>query len=465
MRGKLKLAGFLFAGILLAAALLLILVRPDAQDGDGRSGETSVYQVTDYSAEQVEAIEVLNAAGERYTIRLGAEGVSIDGAGPGVPLRRTLLLPVINLLLQGVSYSEPLPAERAGEYGMDTPRAVFTICFTGGETAVLRLGDETVKKNGVYLWPEDSGEVYVVEYAYDTLAGYGVYDYIDPVLAEIDQSGGFTISRLTLTNRTAGTELDIIRKPDTDRMDPSIYSYQVTGLRVYDAADDKLNAYLFDHLAPLRAEGVYTLDTSEENLEKLGLLEPACVLSFTDDRQGEAAFRFSRLGDGTALVMAEGVPVVYELAEADAALLDVTLEQIVSPFLLLQNITDVERFTVFDGEKEFVFDLQSDPDSGELLVSCGGEAVDTASFRKLYSRAATIYLQGMAERPEGKEPVLRVTYGCRNGEIYVTEFIPIDGRRCFAALNGSGEFYVRLTDVEFFLEGLYACIQGEALTE
>ena len=91
--------------------------------------------------------------------------------------------------------------------------------------------------------------------------------------------------------------------------------------------------------------------------------------------------------------------------------------------------------------------------------------MDTASFRKLYSRAATIYLQGMAERPEGKEPVLRVTYGCRNGEIYVTEFIPIDGRRCFAALNGSGEFYVRLTDVEFFLEGLYACIQGEALTE
>ena len=44
---------------------------------------------------------------------------------------------------------------------------------------------------------------------------------------------------------------------------------------VYAQTGYLINAYLFDHLAPLRAEGVYTLDTSEENLERLGLLEPA----------------------------------------------------------------------------------------------------------------------------------------------------------------------------------------------
>lgn len=465
MRGKMKIAGFLLAGILLAAALLLFLTRQGAPDGDSTPGEIGKYQVTDYPAEQVEAIEVLNAAGERYTIRLDEGGVSIDGIGPGVPLRRTLLLPVISLLLQGVSYSDPLPAERAGEYGMDTPRAVFTLCLSDGETAVLRLGDETVKKNGLYLWPENSGEIYVVEYAYDTMASYGPYDYIDPVLAEIDQSGGFTISRLTLTNRAAGTELDIVRKSAADRSDPSIYSYQVTGLSVYDAADEKLNAYLFDRLALLRAAGVYSLDVSEKNLEELGLLNPAYTLSFTDDQKGQGVFHFSRLEDGGALVLAEGTPVVYELAEADAAFLDVTLEQIVSPFLLLQSITEVERFTVYDGEKEFIFCLQNGPSSGELLVTYNGTAVDTASFRKLYSRAAAIYIQGVAERPEGVEPALRVDYLCRSGETHVTEFFPLDGRRCFAAVDGSGEFFVRLTDVEYFLEGLYACIRGEALTE
>ena len=54
--------------------------------------------------------------------------------------------------------------------------------------------------------------------------------------------------------------------------------------------------------------------------------------------------------------------------------------------------------------------------------------------------------------------VAALLYSLRKDAVSTASPIPIDGRRCFAALNGSGEFYVRLTDVEFFLEGLYACI-------
>lgn len=465
MKGKWKIGGLLFAGVLLTAILLLVLSRPNGQMEGASPEEVRKYQITNYSAEQVEAVEIQNLAGETYTIRLNGGNVSIDGIDSGVPLRKTLLLQGLSLLLRGVSYTPPLPAERAAEYGVDAPRAVFRLRFAGRRDVTLHLGNETVKKNGVYLWPEDSEHVYVAEYAYETLAGYDPYDYIDPVLAEIDQSGGFTISRLTLSNRAAGTELDIIRKPAAGPSDPSIYSYQVTGLSVYDAADEKVSAYLFDHLAPLRASGVYSLDVSEEHLKRLGLSSPAYTLSLTDDRQGVAVFRFSRKEDGAVLVLAEGTPVIYELEETAAGFLDVTLDQIVSPFLLLQSITDVERFTVYDGAAEFVFDLRTDPASGELLVSYNGTFLDTASFRKLYSRASAIYIQGMAEASETGDPIAKVTYHCRNGSVHTTAFFPLDGRRCFAALDGAGEFYVRLADVESLLEGLYAYVQGELLTE
>lgn len=465
MTKKLKIVGALFA-IALAAAGILVAVYFMNEETEIKK-DVQKWEITNYTYEDVEAIYIKNTAGEQYTIGFSEDVPYIEGIGKDVPLQRLGMLSIVDRILCGVSYSEPIPVEksRLEEYGLADPQAIFTIALTDGTMTNLRLGNQTVKKNGYYIWLENTSTAYIVENIYQTIAQYDAYDYIDPVLVQIPQEQAFTISRLSLSDWSVGETVTVALKKEGDGEEASVYSYMVTYPEVYDASDDKLRGYIFDYLVDLRAEDIYSLDVSDENLEKLGLLKPRYTLEIEDALAGTIELDFSCLGDGTVLALIEERPVIYQMAGGDVPFLEMTLDQFVSPFITLQPITEIEGFSVFDGEKTYDFVIHPDTEGTDLQVTYGEKTVDTDSFRKLYSRAATIYVSGMAEPPEEKDTALRLIYHRIDDQECVVEFLQLDGRYCYALLNGEGRFSVELSDIEYFLDGLAQCVQGETLSD
>ena len=465
MKKKLMIAGALFLTIMAAVGVLAAAYF--MQDGGVATNGTETWEVTNYSVADVSAIHICSITEESYTIVLSDADAYIEGIGQDVPLQEMALLSIVSRILRGVSYLEPIPVEASDldEYGLTEPQAIFTIEFKDGGTVSLQLGNQTVKKNGYYLLQKETQTVYIVENVYQTIAGYGAYDYIDPILAQIPQEQQFTISELSLSDWRTGETITVALKSDSSANQTSVYSYMVTYPEVYDASDDKLRAFIFNYLTDFQAESIYSLDLSAENLANLGLAEPTYTLEIDDVLSGNLRFDFTRLEDGTVLVLMEGRPVIYQVAEENVPYLGMTLDQFVSPFITLQPIMEVDSLTVFDGENTHVFILQPSKEDDDLQVMYGETEVDTGSFRKVYSRAATIYISGMADPPEEKETVLRLTYHRTDGEEHTVEFLQLDGRFCYALLNGEGRFSVRLTDVEYFLDGLERCLRGEILSE
>lgn len=463
MRKKLKIAAILFAMTLVTVGFLTMVYC--MQDQQETPKEVKTWEVTNYAVADVKAIHICNSAGEEYSIVISEDDVSIDGIALDVPLQEMAMISIVNRILHGVSYSEPIQVEKFGlaEYGLNEPQAIFTIVCRDGSATSLWLGNQTVKKNGYYLWVEHTQTVYVVENVYQVIASYSAYDYIDPILAQIPQERAFTISQLSLYNRETGETISVMLKDYDGGETASVYSYMITRPGTYDASDDKLRAYIFDYLKDFQAESVYSLDVSPKSLMKLGLTEPAYTLELEDALTGTLRIDFSRLSDGTVLALMEGRPVIYQMAEEDVPFLGMTLDRFVSPFITLQPITDVDCFTVFDGESTYTFVLRQTDGEDDLQVIFEGEILDSDSFRKLYTRATTIYIAGVANPPEESEPVLRLTYHKTDGEECVVEFLPLDGRYCYVKVDGEGRFSVYLSDIEYFLEGLTLIVRGDIL--
>lgn len=464
MKNKKKTLLLMIAAVFLVAAALIlttwILRNAEKEDGPDKTLSNDIL-IVDVS--QVDTLTVDNRREERYRIVLnGTYMGTLEGVDKEVDLDTMTLGLFISKFTSIRSYHDAIPLENINDldsYGLKDPVGSVEIREMDGTVNRVFVGDQTVKKNGYYLYVEGSDAIYVVENAYFDYLGYTRDDFINKQLAMVDQDDGFTITQFSLSNRARDYEAITVRMRFGEYEDNSIYMYEVTEPEYHAGDDYKILENVFSYLNPLRAVGVYSLDTSEENLEALGLTQPQYTLSFINEGV-EREFKFTQLESGEILGMKADGKVVLEMDPSLAHLLNIQVADVSNAYVLLQDISELSQYTVKVGEESYVFDLSAD--DGKLIwVSCQGREVDVEEFRDLYSLGLDIKIVGDVDStqiPGG--PILSITYRCTDSTVHSVDYYDLDGRFGYVELDGAGRFTVRLSAVEAFEKCLHS-LMGE----
>lgn len=463
MKNKKKTLLLLIAAVLLVAAALVlttwILRNTRKETGPVQTKSCDVLSV---DVSQIDTLTVHNRYGERYRIALnGSYAGILEGVDEEVELDTMILSQFISKFTAIKSYHDAIPLEKESDldsYGLGNPAGSVEIRSLDGSAETVLVGAQTVKKNGYYLYVEGEDAIYVVENAYFDYLDYTRDDFISKQLAVVDQDNGFTVTRLSIRNRARDYDAITIQMRFGAYEDNSIYLYEVTEPEYHAADDYKILENVFAYLKPLKGVGVYSLDTSEENLESLGLSQPQYTLSFINEGV-ERQFHFSQLESGEILGMKDGGKVILEMEPSLTHLLNIQVADVANAYVLLQNVSELSRYTVNMGGESHVFDLSSQGDKLSA-VSCRGRDVDVERFRDLYSLGLDIKVIGDVENPEAAgSRILNITYHCKDGTVHSVDYFELDGRYGYAELDGSGRFTVRLSAIEAFEQCLNSLME------
>lgn len=413
---------------------------------------------------QMKALEVYGPDGVKSRIELnGAYNGTLEGVDPNVELDTMTMSLLVSKFTNVRTYHDPIQLGEENtldHYGLEDPYGSFIIEQMDGTRTKLLVGDQTVKKNGYYLYVEGGSQVYIVENAYYEYLKYSRDDFIDKQLAAVDQDSGFTITQLSIKNRARDYEAITVRMRFGEYQDNSIYLYEVVEPEYHSGDDYKIHENIFTYLNPLKGIGVYSLDVSEENLVALGLAEPQYVLSYINEGV-EREFHFAQLPSGEMVGMKAGGYVILEMDPQIRHMLEIQVADVSNAYVLLQSIAQLDAFTVEDGNNTWEFSLEAAEDKLASVIWNGAE-LDVEAFRDLYSLAMEIKVAGDIPDPEAKgEHLLTLTYHCSDGTVQRVDYYDYDGRYGYVTLNDAGRFLVRLSAIEDFTNCLLT-LTGEA---
>lgn len=462
MKNKKKTMLALIAAVLLvAAAIIAAILILRSREKAPSSQPVSVYSILAADTSAIKSIAVHNSAGEDYRIVLdGSFPGTIEGVSSEVDLDSMTLGLFVSRYTAINSYHEPIALSDSSSmamYGLDSPHGYVVLEQTDGSRTKILIGDQTVKKNGYYLYVDGTNEVHIVENTYRDYLDYQSDSFISKQLAAVDQESSFTITQLSIRNRERD-EAITVQMRFGQYTDNSIYMYEVVEPEYYSADDNKIFENVFTYLNPLKGTGIYSMDVSPENLDTLGLAEPQYTLSFINAGI-EYVFHFAKLDNGTVVGMKDGGKVVLEMEPSILQMLNIQVADVANAFVLLQSVDEVQHYIVNTNGTAYDFTLSAD-ENGLSAVSYQQRQIDVEAFRELYSLGLNIKIVGDVESGEtGGAPVLNLTYRCADGSENRVDFYEIDGRYCHVTLNGNGRFKVRLSDIEKFAECLRTLTQ------
>ena len=468
MRSKKKtLLILLIAVVLMASVLVLTISFLRAREENKGPAQRLSHDVLQVDIAQVKSMDVHGPGAEPYRLELnGSYNGTLEGVPADVELDTMMLSLFISKFTSIRSYHDPLmlnSGNTLADYGLETPCGYVVVENMDGSSYKVLVGNQTVKKNGYYLHVEGSDAVYVVENTYFEYLQYTTEDYIDKQLASVDQDNGFTITQLSIQNLERDYQAITIRMRFGQYEDNSIYLYEVVEPEYHSGDDYKITENVFAYLNPLKGKAVYSLDTSEQNLTALGLMEPQYVLRFIHEGV-EREFLFTQLETGEVLGMKNGGGVILEMDPGILHMLNIRVADVSNAYVLLQSISEIEHYIVTANGTEYDFTVSSA--EGELTgASYLGRELAAEAFRELYSRGLDIKITGdMDDTQAYGRHILNITYQTANGEKQSVDYYEFDGRYCCVTLNGTGRFLARLSDLEAFTEYLEVLANGGSKT-
>ena len=181
------------------------------------------------------------------------------------------------------------------EYGLDHPRASWTLTAIDGKTYTMYVGDSLPNGGGYYVKYEPRNAVYVVPTLLEDTILQPAPHLIDPLLtAGLTSDTYYLVNEFTVKH---GEDLfvHVVRVPEDQMSDPeSIVEVQLTrpcpenasNGEIYPINDD-LYFKVLHGLMALEGDKAAAFMPSDEELAAFGLDEPAYSVSYTFDYEGQ----------------------------------------------------------------------------------------------------------------------------------------------------------------------------------
>ncbi len=334
--------------------------------------------------------------------------------------------------------------ENLGDYGLADPQATVTANYTDGTSFTLLVGSASAgDAASYYVCADGESHVYVAsldervffaaeEFVRDTITNIQSADgESTPVFTELTLSGANFPEPITVTGNDAGLTTAASAGKSAD-IDSTTVNNVTTAL------------------CSLSAQGAAVLHPTEEQLAEYGFTEPRAVAEFTAEGAEYRLVVGGSLDAKTDYVMLDGRDVIYTVAHDNvSAWTDVTAFEMMTKFILLPMITDVDRMTVTleDGvEHEFIITREVDEDrttedrtAYNYTVTGDGEPVTYENFQTYYQSVIMVQLIEPTDEVPTVEPNVSVTYEYYDDtgkEPDCIEFYEQRDRRYLVTLNG-----------------------------
>lgn len=472
MSGQIKkiIAGVCVVAVLVASMLLIRFLpskKGGATTGAGSgtasgtaSSTSSGISLTKNDENSVSYVQVTNSSG-KYTIRkTGDKTFTIDTLS-GAPLNNSYMEQLVNDLgTLSASQKVVENASDVSQYGLATPSATAVVGTTDNKSYTLRLGIESPQKDGYYLSKEGDSTVYLVDTQIGSDLTASAVSFVNTQMASVDSTQLTKLTKISFagTARKKAFELDIDPSSLTASVSTSTDSpptYNIVKPNSYNCDTTHIQT-LVSALESLSAGSLVAIHPTDQQLSDTGLKNPQYTVSYTFDGKDTTLLFGNAYTDASnnsmVYAMVKGVNVIYGVDTSSAGFYNWELSDVAPSLLWTVNIDTVQSIDVAAGSKSWTFALDGTGDN--LKVTAGGKTLDTANFRNYYQNILTFYNQGMADKPQNAALRLRITFNFRDAsqKPKVLEFYTIDAYKAFYSINGSGDFYVKQSDVDNFIQ-------------
>ncbi len=316
------------------------------------------------------------------------------------------------------------------KYGLDKPKSSLKVGLSDGTFKEIEVGAVTPTSDGIYVKNKGEDKVYVVGMYYqskfDYSRGYFAVKDILPVEAA-------TIKKVSYEkNGEMQFALDIKSETDVDITEP-----------IKEKAETSEVAKITATVVQLAVK-----DIIDENpdLAKYGLDKPAFAIEYADDKTSKKVLFGKELEKGkTVYAKYPDGKSVFTVDISALSFLDVKFSNLVSSFVFLPNIADVNKIELTIDGKTIVSEINTvkgDSDKDTFKVD-GKDAnmkneKDNSLFRAFYSAMIGItmnkYEPGL--NPSGTPEVTIKYYMKPDSKPVTIEYIPKDEHYYYAMKDG-----------------------------
>lgn len=453
--------------VLILGALYLFVFRKMAEDtGEDRNkaGETETL-FENAEKDNVERLTVRKNGTTLYTIYRDkiTDELLLEGfeANPYSDTFSSIFsrLPSLSVLGQ---IEDPLSKENYGLAGTESPYTVELVTRDGGQQTVY-VGDGMVSGGGYYAQKEGSEVVYTVSERISLLFSEKNALLSRALATPMESNRYYYTEHFALyKDLRLVTEIELV--PEEERESGDAYgAYRMLYPASYTPADSNYDTVLRCLMTP-QADSIVTTELIPENLEQYGLTVPSYEVYYTLDGKERCLYFGNRTGDGLIYVMSHEFGFIGLVSvEKSFPFLDWDLIKFVNPALFGLNIDQVASITVSTPASSESYRLDGLGDELTVTAESTGKAVDTYNFRQFYRVLLMTAMEGYADSDNTDHWVLSFTVETRSGKITEYAFYQQSTRKCYYTVNGTGEFYVSVDDVNKIISDAAKLKTGEAI--
>ncbi|MBE6622689.1 MAG: DUF4340 domain-containing protein [Ruminococcaceae bacterium] len=374
--------------------------------------------------------------------------------------------------VMGLSVIEKIDDPLAdSEYGLsfDSSPYILTVTFTDGKSETVYIGSQLLTGNGYYCKKESETSVFVIGNAANSFLK-DKYSLVSPLLEkELDRSKyHYTENLEVYKNNEKLVHIALVPENLQDKTDAYGYYTMLYPSNEYSVSDVSYDNMLKMLISP-QVNTVITTDLSDENLIKYGFMAedgsfmPSCEINYTLDGEKRILYFGKRTEDGLVYIMSPRTSFIgIAGVESHFPFIDWELIDYVNPALFGMNINHLSKLTV---QGYGITDTYTTEGEGKELVVKNhlGAVINTQNFRNFYRVLLMTNMEGYAESKNTDDWMLSFRIEKRDGRVTEYKFYRISNLKCFYTVNGKGEFYVSLDDVEKILSDAKKLAAGEEI--
>ena len=451
-----------------------------------REGIT-IYEISDliYSG-----ITVKNEHGE-YTVRKNDKGnIYIEGL-ENVPLLEETSKNMYESALSIKSESTiKLNADNLSDYGLDEPEAYMYVNKNKGNADVFAVGDKTPDGGGYYFRNTEDNNVYAVSTYFAERLLKDKQDFIVKTISDnfdtqylekfnIDRTDGDDISARLCTQE----ELDSNKFESIMLLEKPFY----VGAHV-----DNVRACA-GKLSGLEATKIVSTAVNDEELKNYGLDNPVIVslsveidvsLMYINEKvnpyyDSSAAsetmitvtdrYKVGSKNDRDIYVMYNDIPVIYAVDIDTFSFLEQPLDYFCQRLVSIKYLKDLQSVTIETEDESYNIKVWTETDGTKLEYKASYQNMPLKGLymQRLYKLIVGVTHYGLAQEPQGVEPMLSITLKDLSGKDMVIEFIPTSEDRLYAfcKIDGEGKFKVLTSQLDRIVKNTRLLVSGEEVED
>lgn len=457
LKPMLILAGVaLVLGILLWVLVAFVLPKEPA-------GEEKANAVVLIDADLTEAdrVEIKNTFDSYTLVKRAIENYYIEGK-EDYPVVfdnvEYLLENITNLKATKMLVEQPTDEQLEG-YGLKDPAGVVTIT-NDNDRYVLSLGTTSASGN-YYCRLNDDPAVYLLDTTVPGIVLLSRYQFYSDALIEYE------------SDASANEDLTDIYIGGTGRVPAIRMTQQVLGEEEVGtayiltepfnhSASTATTSVLSNMMTALASATIVGDDTSAQGLTPYGLDKPVYTYQFVKGGK-TTTVHFGNVNDsGYQYCYREGGQFVYYVESSYVEVLGGSVKSFCENLIYSRTIFNYAALKIEGNNKVYNIAVGDRDEAGDFHVVINNKKVNSDLFSDFTSHLTSISITDVGEKVSN-ECICTVTITLRDGSVDVLKFYPVSELKCFYELNGSGQFYVSMMNVEKIIENAQKLYDGEVI--